>query len=152
MLSHAIFVSASLTFKSKNQVQSCDFSRYLEVYINSLARLYGLLKPNQIYSPSKTLSKLKSATGTFKTLGRSPSIIHHQPPLHLHLFLQKLYHKHNSKKIHVTVALHKLNPQCNFKKLIEKPYNTNQARYTSKLHTLCRIKKNLTYYVKTSLF
>ena len=114
LLSHAIFVSESLTFKSKNQVQSCDFSRYLAVYINPLARLYGFSKPNQIYSPSKTLSKLKSATGTFKTLDRSPSIIHHQPPLHLHLFLQKLYHKHNSKKNTCDCGFAQIEPTLQF--------------------------------------
>ena len=106
LLSHAIFVSESLTYKFKNQVQSCDFSRYLEIYINPPVRLYGLLKPNQIYSPSKTLSSLKKAMGTFKTLCRRPSII-------IIDFL-KLYHKHNSKKFTCDCGSAQIEPTMQF--------------------------------------
>ena len=114
------------------------FQGTFTLYKSTKVHIYGLIKPNQNnHLPQiKTLSRLKSAKGTFNTLGRSQHL--HPPPLtaSFSFINTNIINKHHSKKLHLTVAiLCKIEPTMQSLKIMEKLHSANQARYPSKLHT-----------------
>ena len=109
----------------------------LASYINPLRRpsLLGLLNPTQKFS-LKSIFKIEKFKWHPQHAGRSHHHHNHHPPLTATIYLPSLlkFIIHLiQKKLHLIVALQKLNPQCNFEKLIQKQYNTYRARYTSSL-------------------